>query len=293
MSCPVPGCPQGLPRNRPCPGLREHRYEILNKQVIPAGSLGKARRAPGAEQSWIPQTLRWCLGSPGRAGRALREQGWGSAGAIASLPSSAHHFTFLALTGRPGQHGAGAVTPIHLAPALSCPQQAAAQPSPRVSARLGDSAVLLSRAGWGARLARLSGAARGSGIPPAAPKGARAVPQRAVPRARLPLPAWGSHTARLTYIPRGCGLAAAAEHTPGPCQGRPDAGGCGRSPPAHSLPQAHPAQGWKEASPAPGKEGWGDSQPAAPLPASAGCRNGAGSGVLVGGSGLEAPSGSP
>lgn len=192
MSCPVPGCPQGLTRNQPCPGLREHRYEILNKQIIPAGSLDRARHAPGAEQPWVHQTLRWCLGSPRLAGRALTEQRGGSAGAIPSLSSLAHRFTFRALTAqpqRPGQLGAGAMTLIYLpqpSPACSAPQPAAAQPSSSCfcSARGLCGAAEPSRVGSAHTPAQE--AARGSGIPPAAPKGARAVPERAVPCAHLP-----------------------------------------------------------------------------------------------------------
>lgn len=244
--------------------------------MIPAGFLDKAHRAPGAEQSWVHQTLTQCLGSPWACWESLNRTGRGPCWCHSFSAFLAHHFTFRALPAqprRPGQHGAGAMTLVHLPQpcrARSAPEPAAARPSP---ARLGGSAVLgdAERAGWGARLSEAAG---GPGIPQEQEKELGLCRSELCPAPSSP-PSLGSHRLANLHSAAGCGqrLAAAAAHTDSPCERRRQ---------LREIPQPSPAQpcrrqtplgaGMKPAQPR-GRRG-GGSHPEGPLPASAGCRNG-------------------
>lgn len=154
--------------------------------------------------------------------------------------------------------------------ARSAPQPAAARPSP---ARLGGSAVpgMLSEQGGERGSPRLPGA-RGS--PQEQQKELWLCRSGLCPAPSSP-PSLGSQRLANLHSAAGCGqrLAAAAAHTGSPCEGRRQ---------LQEIPQPSPAQpccrqtplraGMKPAQPR-GRRGAG-SQPEAPLPASAGCRNG-------------------
>lgn len=300
MFCPMPGCPQGLTGDQPCPPWPQGTQVRNPKQAdysswFPGQSTPCSRDRAVRDRSdpqLVPGVPRDCWESLNRRGRGPC---W--CRSFSALLGSSFHLPgsySTASEARPAlKRGHDADTP---APALSRPQcsHSGCSTAELLVSPLGLGTLrcrgMLSRAGRGARLPRSQRLGGDRGSPRQQEKELGLCLSGLCP-APISLPRPGSHRLANLHSAGAAGSGSLRlQRTHGPCEGQPDAGSCGRSP--SPLPAAGRSRSVLEGSqPSPGEGGvgrrGGGSQPAGPLSASAGCRNG---GLGGGGGGQRARS---